>query len=54
MNTEQTSKTIFTYINLLVSKTYNHKTMLLSQCAICGTKKSKFIKKHEAKGILTV
>ena len=29
------------------------KLMILSKCAICGTKKSKFIKKQEAKGILS-
>ena len=27
--------------------------MILSKCAICGGKKSRFIKKQEAKGILT-
>ena len=27
--------------------------MILSKCAICGSKKSRFIKKQEAKGILT-
>ena len=27
--------------------------MILSKCAICGTKKSKFIKKQEAKGLLS-
>ena len=27
--------------------------MILSKCAICGSKRSKFIKKQEAKGILT-
>ena len=26
--------------------------MILSQCAICGAKKSKFIKEQEAKGLL--
>ena len=26
--------------------------MLLSKCAICGSKKSRFIKKQEASGIL--
>ena len=39
-------------INPVVSKTSNGKTMI-SKCAICGCKKSKFIKKQEAKGILT-
>ena len=27
--------------------------MILSKCAICGIKKSRFIKKQEAEGILT-
>ena len=27
--------------------------MILSKCAICGSKNSKFIKEQEAKGILT-
>ena len=27
--------------------------MVLSKCAICGSKKSKFIKNQEAKGILS-
>ena len=40
-------------INLKVSKTSNGKTMILSKCAICGSKKSKFIKKQEASGILS-
>ena len=31
----------------------NGKLMILSKCAICGSKKSKFIKKQEAKGILS-
>ena len=31
-------------INPRVSKTSNNKTMLLSKCAVCGTKKSRFIK----------
>ena len=29
--------------------TNNDKTMILSKCAICGAKKSKFIKEKEAK-----
>ena len=32
-------------INSKVSKTTNGKTMILSKCAICDSKKSKFIKK---------
>ena len=36
-----------------VSKTSNGKTMILSKYAICGAKKSKFIKEKEAKELLT-
>ena len=36
-----------------VSKTSNGKTMVLSKCAICGSKKSKFIKEQQAKGLLS-
>ena len=38
-------------INPKVSKTSNGKTMILSKCAICGSKKSRFIKNQEAKGL---
>ena len=40
-------------INPKVLKTTNGKAMILSTCAICGTKKSKFIKQQEAKGLLS-
>ena len=40
-------------INPKVSKTSNGRTMLLSKCAICGGKKSRFIKNQEAKGLLS-
>ena len=36
-------------INPRVSKTSNGKIMLLSKCAICGNKKSRFIKKTRSK-----
>ena len=36
-----------------VSTTSNGRTMILSKCAICGSKKSKFIKKQKAKGFLS-
>ena len=39
-------------INPKVSKTINGKAIILSTCAICGSKKSKFIKQQEAKGLL--
>ena len=40
-------------INPRVSKISNSKTMFLSKCAICGSKKSRFIKNQEAKGLLS-
>ena len=40
-------------INPKVSKTTNGKTMILSTCAICNRKKSKFIKEQQAKGLLS-
>ena len=40
-------------INPVVSKTSNGRTMILSKCAICGSKKPRFIKKQEASGILS-
>ena len=36
-----------------VSVTSNGRTMILSKCAICGSKKSQFVKKQEAKGLLS-
>ena len=40
-------------INPKVLKTTNSKTMILSKCAICSSKKSKFIKEQRAKGLLS-
>ena len=40
-------------INPRVSNTSNGITMILSKCAICGSKKSTFIKNQEAKGLLS-
>ena len=40
-------------INPKVSKTTNGKAMILSTCTICGSKKSKFIKEQQAKGLLS-
>ena len=39
-------------INLRVSNAINGKTIILSKCAICGSKKSRFIKNQQAKGLL--
>ena len=36
-----------------ISKTSNGRTMILSKCAICDGKKSKFSKNQEAKGLLS-
>ena len=40
-------------INPRVSKTSNGRAMVLSTCAICDSKKSRFIKNQEAKGLLS-
>ena len=40
-------------INPRVSKTSNSRIMVLSKCAICDGKKSRFIKNQEAKGLLS-
>ena len=40
-------------INPQVSSTSNDTMMILSKCAICNSKKSRFIKKQEAKGLLS-
>ena len=40
-------------INPKVLKTTNGKAIILSKCAICGSKKSKFIEQQEAKGLLS-
>ena len=36
-----------------MSASSNGKTMILSKCTVCGSKNSKFIKKQEAKGLLS-
>ena len=40
-------------INPRVSKTSNGKTILLSKCAICDRKNSRFIKNQEVKRLLS-
>ena len=39
--------------NPKVVKTKNGRIMLLSKCAVCDSKKLKFIKEQEAKGLLS-
>ena len=46
-------KRITENINPKVLKTTNDKAIILSTCALCGSKKSKFIKQQEAKGLLS-
>ena len=41
------------YANPKVSKTSNNRIIVLSNCKICGSKKSRFIKNQEAKGLLS-
>ena len=40
-------------LNPRVLKTKNGKAMLLSKCAICDSKKPRFLKEQEAKGFLS-
>ena len=40
-------------INPRISNTSNGRTMILLKCAICGSKKSRFTKIQEAKGLLS-
>ena len=40
-------------INSKVARTKNNRLMMLSNCAICNNKKSRFIKEQEAKGLLS-
>ena len=37
-----------------ISSTINGRVMVLSKCAICGSKKSGFIKNQEAKELLSL
>ena len=40
-------------IDSKILSTSNGKSMILSKCAICGSKKSRFIRNQEAKGLLS-
>ena len=40
-------------INPNVSSTRNGKAMIISKCAVCGSKKSRFIKNQETKALLS-
>ena len=41
------------YKNIKKIKTKNGKIALSSKCAVCGSKKSKFMKEQEAEGLLS-
>ena len=40
-------------VNSKMIKTRNDRRQLKSQCSVCGSKKSRFVKKQQAKGILS-
>ena len=40
-------------INAKISSSSNGKAIILWKCAICGSKKSRFIKNQETKGLLS-
>ena len=40
-------------INTRISNTSIAKTMILSKCAMCGSKNSTVVKNHKAKGLLS-
>ena len=46
-------KKITENIDPKISSTSNGKAMILSKCEICGSKKSRFIRNQEAKGLLS-
>ena len=39
--------------NLKIVKSKNNRSMIQSNCAICGSKKSRFIKEQRTKGLLS-
>ena len=34
-------------------KTKNNRSLMQSECSVCGTKKSRFVKEQDAKGLLS-
>ena len=41
-------------VDFKVLKTKNERTMLLSKCAVCSSKKSRFKREQEVKGLLGI
>ena len=50
---EHIPKEIKAFINHPSSSALQNKNMILSKCAVCNSKKSKFLNKLEAKGLLS-
>ena len=46
-------KTNSSNIDPKVSKTKNNRLRMQSKCSVCGTKKSRFVKKQDGKGLLS-
>ena len=40
-------------VNSKIFKTKNDRLIMQSKCAVCGIKKARFVKKQEAKGLLS-
>ena len=40
-------------VDLKMLKTKTGRTMLSSKCAVCGSKKSRFVKEHGGEGLLS-
>ena len=40
-------------LNSMIFKTKNRRLIMQSKCPVCGTKKSRFVKEQEAKGLLS-
>ena len=47
------SKTNTSNIDPKMLKTKNNRLLVQSKCSVCGTKKSRFVKKQDAKGLLS-
>ena len=46
-------KTNTSNIDLKMVKTKNNRLLMQSKCSVCGTKKSRFVKEQDAKGLLS-
>ena len=40
-------------IDLKMFRTKNNRLLMQSKCSVCGTKKSRFVKEQDAKGLLS-